>query len=297
MLVPVIAIATAAVIALTGGHDREATTARRADPYTRLAWAAHFDRARGPCDFAGAGWDNYGDADAPPCPGAVRVVPRRAAGLPRIGHVRKVARIAVRRADAASNPPRYHAKLYRPFYADGVSEYQAGAHATRPPADVSGAYRTWLFLPRRFTIPAGAWRNVMQFKERYWNGSESGYRSDPSWYLVLTRGRHGIVAGVRHWTDGAVRSFGRDVRFPRRRWVSVTAVVEQGRYIDWYIGRRRIAHASDAQARVGPVHGSLSLAWDFVVGNYAGAGDSGLWTNRISGPLFIAGAEYRTRPR
>jgi hypothetical protein len=283
-------VVVAAAVTADGGEREQLA---KVPGSSTLIWSANFDSARGPCDFEGAGWNPYGGADAPPCPQAVRIVP--SARLPESARFPSVARFAVRRSDAARSRPRFHAKLYRPFFAGGESEQQVGQHGTRPPADVSGVYRAWFLLPRGFTIPRGAWRNVMQFKERYWDGREPGYRSDPSWYLVLTAGRGGIVAGVRHWSDGEVRGFGRSVSFPRGRWVRVEAVVEQARYIDWYIDGRRIARGTERQERVGPIHGPRSLAWEFVVGNYAGAGHSGAWANRVSRPLYIARAERRTR--
>ena len=259
----------------------------------RLVWSAHFDRAGSACDFSAAGWDPYeGDSVSPPCPAGVGIVDAGRAGLPPLAGVEKVARFVVRPRDAAADPPRYHAKLFRPFYARGRSNRDTDQHSTRSPRDVSGSYRAWFFLPRSFRIPRGGWRNIMQFKERFWNGRESGYRSEPTWWLELSGRDSGVVAGVRYWNGGSAGTAGRERMFPRGRWVEVRADIRQGDRIEWFLDGRPLATGRHSTWPVSPTRGRRSLAWNFGVGNYAGMGRGGP-SARVSGPLYIGAAELR----
>jgi hypothetical protein len=132
----------------------------------------------------------------------------------------------------------------------------------------------------------------MEFKERYWDGSQAGYQSDPAWWLVLYNGDgHGTpYAHVNYWNGGSAGTAGRSVAFPRGRWVEVHADLYQGDRIEWFVGGRRIAVGANSRYPVGPSHGARSLAWDFGVGDYAGAG-RGTWRNRLSRPLYVGSAE------
>ena len=270
-----------------------------APPISRATqlWSGDLAGSSTPCGFAQAGWDPYsGGGDYPDCPTSVRIDSAAAAGIPappsggsRVGH------FEVTPADAQATPPRYHAKLYKPFYAPGYSDRERHQHATRSPADVSGTYRAWYFLPLSYRIPGTGWRNIMQFKERHWDGRQSGYQSVPTWWLVLSDGdgRGTPYAGVNYWNGGNAGGAGEAVVFPRGRWVEVKAVIRQGESIEWWVDGRRIATGANSTWTVGPSHGERSLAWNFGVGNYAGAGGSGRWQDRVSGaPLYIAGAEY-----
>lgn len=260
--------------------------------FTQVVWHADFDRSRHQCDISDAGWDSYGGAGNPPCPASVRVVDTAREGLPPLGRRHRAMRLGLRPVDSRRGV--IFAKIGKPFFAPGYADGQQPIHATRPPADVSGSYRAWFYLPRDFRIRGTGWRNVMQFKERYWDGSENGYRSEPMWWLVLynPRGDHRghVTAGIRYWGDGKVGSVGRARPFPRGRWVEVRADLRQGRSITWTLDGRRLGVGTPSRYPVGPRRGALSLAWDFIVGNYAGAGVERTWRNRISRPLYVGDA-------
>src|SRR3954452_25506132 len=137
----------------------------------------------------------------------------------------------------------------------------------------------------------------MQFKERYWDGSQSGYQSDQAWWLVLYNGdgRATPYAHVNYCNGGNACTAGESVVFPRGRWVEVRAEVYEGDRIEWFLDGRRIAVGADSTYPVGPSPGARSLAWDFGVGNYAGSG-VGPWQNRLSAPLYVGAADLH-RPR
>lgn len=262
------------------------------------SWDANFDAARSPCGFDDVGWEPYTpSADFPDCPTSVGIASAASEGVPKPpSGQRNLGHFEVTAADAQTAQPRFHAKLFKAFFAPGYGEASRDEHQTRPPADVSGTYSAWYYLPSGFTIPGSGWRNIFQFKERYWDGTHSGYQSDPLYWLALYNGDGDGTpyATVNYWNGGNARGVGRHVVFPRDRWVQVKAVIRQGRSIEFSVDGQLMATGQNSTYPVAPFHGKDSLGWDFGVGNYSGAGVSGRWQDRVSGaPLLIGGASYR----
>lgn len=207
---------------------------------------------------------------------AVSVVRGRRNGEPKPRSGRRVARF-VTTVSAVQ-----HAKLYEGF---GT---HVGASDSKPPADVSGTYRSWFFFPRSFRVPRGTWVNIFQFKEKYHDAG--GDRSDPLWWVQLgdarwarkmggppVRRTTAPVAFLNHW-GGFWTPPPHFVRVPLGKWIKIRADVVQGRYIDFWLASRYLGRARDSRYHVSPFHGANSMEWTFGVGEYS---------TGANGPLFI----------
>jgi hypothetical protein len=172
-------------------------------------------------------------------------------------------------SDDAANG-RIHAKLYEGFGSGG-----------RPPADVSGTYSAWYYIPSDYSIPSGKAANIFQFKEKYDD------HSDPLWWVQLSTGSWAKSLGGAKWVgakptraDQPVallnywgNDWSRPITFqtvPLDRWFQITAVLRQKNRIDFTIDGQPFDTATAATYPVSPFH-SNSQEWTFGVGNYTDA--------------------------
>ncbi len=274
------------------GRDRAAASGVVASPFPRAVlaaeravhapprWQDSFESA----DFRGWGWHGQGD----PTWGHIAVGRPGTWGVPPLDG-RRVARFEITPGDVAAG--RFHAKLYE------VSAVGSG-RSERPPADVSGTYSAWYYLPANYRVPGSSWVNVFQFKEKY-RAPDGEERSDPLWWVQLGRLawarrqaaalRVAPPAGIRpdrpvaflnrwrnRWT--APRRF---LTLPLGRWFELKAVVRQRRSITFSLDGRvlDVAHASEYP--VSPFHGRDSREWIWGVGNYS---------TGANGPLYVDAA-------
>lgn len=167
-----------------------------------------------------------------------------------------------------------------------------GEFATRPPRDVSGVYSAWYYVPRNYKLRARGWVNIFQWKESYYeaNGDGREWRSDPTWWITLERGRRSsrMIAALNNWGGGitAVEPF------PTGRWVQIRAVLRQRRSIEVFVDGRRLGTARQGTYPVSPQYGGRSLGWTFGVGNYSGRERRS--SEAVSGPLYVD--DIRVRP-
>lgn len=236
-------------------------------------WSADF--ATG--DFAQWSWWGQGD----PSYGTISVLSAASAGLPTPAEAvgRNVGRMTVTAADAAQG--RIHAKLYKGF-----------AEGGRTPADVSGTYRTWYYIPSSYAMPNGKSANIFQFKEKY-NG-----HSDPLWWVQLATGSWAKSMGGARWVgpkparaDQPVamlnywgNTWTRQVTFqtvPLDRWFEIRAEVHQGDRIDFAIDGQRFDTARHTTYPVTPFRAN-SQELIFGAGNYTDAPNTTLYLGRSS---------------
>ena len=253
-------------------HARPSTTVGgRCAPPAGAAWAAGFEAG----SFGEWSWWGQGD----PTYAGLSVVDARSAGIPAC-EGQKVARFAITRRDIAKG--NINSKLYKGFSLPGSGR-------TWAPADVSGSYVAWFYLPRSFRQTSAPGVNLFQFKtELYSRGGES----EPSWELDIQSARwlnqrpHHTWVGRAPADPGApvaVTNYGNEIdgwandngrrmtgiALPRGRWFEVRAVVVEGRRIDWYVAGRHLVTNYQRQFPVGPIHGGDAENWTFGIGNYS----------------------------
>jgi hypothetical protein len=182
---------------------------------------------------------------------------------------RLAARFETTRADVRAG--RYHAKLYRGFSID-----------RRSPADVSGTYRAFFYLPRNYRVPRRTWVNLFQFKEDYWRGE---------WWVgaiaardARRRSRRPLhpAIGISSWGGGRRTKYR---LMPLGRWVEIRAEVCQGDRIEFYVDGELLDTALARQYPVNPFR-ERSERWTFGVGNYS---------TGANGPLLVDDVSYRPR--
>jgi hypothetical protein len=243
-------------------------------------WASSFETG----DFTEWSWWGQGDSSY-----AHRaVIDPRTEGVPRLGGDH-VARFETTPDDIANG--RVHAKLYRGF---GTN---FGQPDSRSPADVSGTYSAWYYIPETYRVPDHTYVNMFQFKEEY--QTASGKASDPLWWVQLgpvhwadgmSQGYGGPaitgrsdapVAFLNYWNSswGARRNF---VPLPLGRWFKLKAVVHQGSRIDFSIDGQPLDTARASTYPVSPFHGADSLAWTFGIGNYSTGANGPMYADRVS---------------
>jgi hypothetical protein len=200
-----------------------------------------------------------------------------------------VARMTVSRAGAADG--RINAKLYQAFDTIGPQG------VTHSPANVSGTYAAWYYIPSEYRVPPGDWSNIFQFKERY-PLPDGQAQSDPLWWVQLTNGSQARsypgaswiserpsrpdqpVAVLNYWGNDWKRHVVFDA-VPLDRWFEIVAVLTQGSEIQFYIDGQPFDTAYAAQYHISPFHRS-SEAWYFGVGNYSTAPGTTLYVGQAS---------------
>lgn len=246
-------------------------------------WSADFSTG----DFSQWSWSGRGDDRW----GHIDVVDPAAVGIPPLADgFRRVGRMTVTADDAANG--RYHAKLYESF----STPTPGGADTV--PADVSGSYTAWYYIPSSYRLERDAWTNLFQFKLQHADG-----QSDPLWWIQLGSGAWArSYAGAKRWIGSEDVRPGQPVAFVNRwdndwdrrvvftpipldRWFRVRADLRQDQQIDFYIDGWLFDTARAAEYPVSPF-GSGSEAWIFGVGNYSTAPDT---------TLYVGSASYQPR--
>lgn len=202
-----------------------------------------------------------------------------------------VAKMTVTAADAAAG--KIHAKLYEGF---GTYDRKGIEHV---PADVSGTYSAWYYIPSSYQVPTGTWANIFQFKEEYDAGGSTGVVSDPLWWIQLSTGSWAKSFGGARWATAKPTSANQPVAslsywnsdwsthpvvfytIPLDRWFEIKAVIHQGSKADYYIDGKLFDTALASQYPVSPFHAN-GQEWTFGVGNYATAPDTTLYLGKAS---------------
>ena len=250
---------------------------------TVTVWADGFESG----DFSG--WSAWGQHTRGQW-GHVTVVEPRAEGVPsREGS--RVARFETTPADISAG--RIHAKLYKAFY---ITDKAGKRH---PPGDVGGTYRTWLYFPESYRVPAETWVNVFQFKEKYRTG-DGRNPSDPLWWIEVRdaawmreRPRHfwhgeapanpeAPVAFINYRTADNDRRHLQAKPIPLGRWVEFRAELHQEDRIDFFIDGEHFDTARHGEYPVSPFHGEDSLEWLFGTGNYSSGSNGPLYGDEAS---------------
>jgi hypothetical protein len=255
------------------------------EPGVRVIWRSDFSRD----NFTAWSWWGQGQANLW---GHIAVVRPASVGVPDLFGDRYIGRFQTTQADIARG--RYSAKLYKWFEVNGP-------HGPRPPANVSGTYSAWYYLPRGFSMQPGKWINMFQFKEMY-RKPDGASVSDPLWWIQLgtttwaktdpralwrtgkpTRGNAPVLF-LNHWynkwTHRAVFA-----AVPLGRWFEITADVHQGDRIDFSLNRHPFETVSAGEYPVSPFH-ARSEAWIFGVGDYG---------TDAAGPLYVGQASVSMR--
>ncbi|MBX5468679.1 MAG: hypothetical protein IRZ21_02135 [Thermoleophilaceae bacterium] len=194
---------------------------------------------------------------------------------------KRVARFETTPDDIAHQ--RWHAKLFKAF-TDGKGH---------PPADVSGVYRVWYYLPTTYRVPNGTSVNALQFKDDY-RKSDGSKQSDPLWWINFGNagywssrgGPRGLrsdypVAYINNW-GGTHWNSVKFMAVPLGRWVEFRAEVHQNDRIDFYIDGKLLDTARASEYPVRPFHSS-SIDYTFGIGNYSSG---------ANGPLYADDASY-----
>lgn len=219
------------------------------------------------------------------------VIDCRAEGVPVLGGDH-VARFETTPDDIANG--RYHAKVYKDF---GTN---LDTPQSRPPADVSGTYSAWYYVPTNYRVSGDDWVNVFQFKEQY-RTTPGHAPSDPLWWVEFvsptwaksmadawgtsapTASRPDAPVAFVNYSRPNWKTADSYVTVPLGRWFEIKAVVHQGQSTDFYMDGKLLKHATASQYPVSPFHGAASSKWIFGVGNYSDA---------ATGPLYVDRAAY-----
>lgn len=255
---------------------------------TQKAAAANLVHGRAPAwtDAFGSGdfrsWDWWGQGD--PTWAHIGVQTPAQAGIPGLWGSSRVARFETTPDDILHG--RDNAKLYKGFATGNWPN-------THPPADVSGTYSAWYYLPTNYRVPALTWVNLFQFKEKY--HVPGGDTSDPLWWIQLGDAQwaqdsggprasrpDAPVAFLNYWNNHWTRQVHWKT-IPLGRWFEIKAVVYQDQRIDFYIDGDHFDTAQNSEYHVSPFHGAQSMQWIFGVGNYSTA---------ANGPMFVGRASY-----
>jgi Bacterial Ig domain len=236
------------------------------------SWSSGFESG----DFSEWSWWGQGD----PTYVGLSVVDPASYGVPACAGSR-VARFEITAQDVQNGY--YNSKLYKSFSVPGSGR-------TYPPADVSGNYTSWFYIPSGFQVSDPGGVNMFQYKTKLYS---YGGTSEPSWEMDIQS---------RSWVDGrpehqwvgaepagandpvAVTNYGNSIdgwdnpnarmntamALPVGRWFAVTAHVVQGSRIDWYVDGRLLVTNYQSEFPVGPIHGTDAEDWTWGIGNYSG---------------------------
>jgi hypothetical protein len=249
-----------------------------------IPWSSSFSTG----DFTEWSWWGQGQADRW---GHIAVENPIVAGVPSRtdGYV---ASFEVTADDRANG--RFDAKLYESF---STTDSRGVEH---PPADVSGAYSAWYYIPPDYSVPSGGSANIFQFKQKYADASDpSGQRSDGLWWVQLENASTWVLNSGPDWWVGDLPSSanqpvawvnsacGRSPHLPLTfealpvgRWFEIRAEVHHGDRIDFFIDGRPFETVHASYCPVNPTHAD-SRDFTFGVGNY---------TASASGKVYIDGA-------
>jgi hypothetical protein len=221
--------------------------------------------------------------------GDISVVKPAAAGVPPLkrsdSHIAKMTVTSSGPAEGKVN-----AKLYKGFgtYRNGVEH---------EPADVSGTYSAWYYIPSSFKIHGSDWSNIFQFKEQYRLSDGSNY-SVPLWWVQLgsvawarelsnsqwigprPRRTTQPVAFLNYWANDWSRRITFDV-VPLNRWFEITATVYANSQAVYTLDGKPFDVALASRYPVSPFQ-PTGDEWIFGVGNYATAPDTTLYVGEAS---------------
>ena len=249
------------------------------------SWSADFSTGT----FGQWSWWGQGQANIW---GNIAVVNPACAGVPPLNrHNPHIAQMDVTRSGPAHG--RLNAKLYKGFgyYRHGVSH---------EPANVSGTYSAWYYIPSSYKIRGSDWSNIFQFKEQYAlpGGSD---QSDPLWWVQLgsaswarkiagakwigakPRGAERPVAFLNHWDNKWTHRVVME-KVPLNRWFEISAKLHQGSRLVVSLDGKAFDTARASEYPVSPFH-RTGNEWIFGVGNYATAPNTNLY---IGGASFVA---------
>ena len=236
------------------------------------SWTSGFETG----DFSEWSWWGQGD----PTYAGLSVVNPASYGVPACAGSH-VARFEITAQDVANGY--YNSKLYKSFSVPGSGR-------TYPPANVSGGYTSWFFIPSGFQLTDPGGVNMFQYKTKLYS---YGGTSEPSWEMDI-QSRSWVDARAQHTWVGAepagandpvaVTNYGNSIdgwdnpnarmntamALPVGRWFAVTAHVVQGSRIDWYVDGQLLVTNYQSEFPIGPIHGSDAEDWTWGIGNYSG---------------------------
>jgi len=193
----------------------------------------------------------------------------------------------------ASGPAegKVNAKLYKGF---GTVDSSGTEHE---PANVSGTYSAWYYIPSSYKIHGSQGSNIFQFKEAYGLPDGSSY-SDPLWWVQLNSASWAKKIGGARWLGKRPTHPDQPVAFlncwnnpwtrtvtleavPLNRWFQISAALYQDDRIVYSIDGKPFDVALASYYPVSPFH-PTGQEWIFGVGNYASAPATTLYVGEAS---------------
>jgi hypothetical protein len=220
--------------------------------------------------------------------GNIAVVKAASAGIPALTRGDDdVAQMTVTASGAAQG--KVNAKLYKGFATrnrDGV---------THEPANVSGTYSAWYYIPSSYRIHGTDWANIFQFKEQYQQPDGSDY-SVPLWWVQLGSASWAKEIGNARWIGPRPRRADQPVAFlnewgndwkrrvtleavPLNRWFEITSTIYDKNRAVYSIDGKPFDVALASQYPVSPFR-ATGNEWIFGVGNYATAPGTTLYVGK-----------------
>jgi hypothetical protein len=168
------------------------------------------------------------------------------------------------------------------------------------PADVSGRYITYLYIPSApLRLTQRAWINLAQLKESY-SMSNGSNDSDPSWWLVLYNKQGNLVLDLAHWFESQTGGPMIDFEPYLDQWVKIEMRLYQHDRLEIYLNDKLFDTVRDSEYPVGrlhyvgrPVnhHNGVTVTreegWVFGTGNYSNPDDPGSNSLVYVGPTTV----------
>jgi hypothetical protein len=241
-------------------------------------------------------WTYFGQGDQESLYGYPQVVSARGAGLPEPPSGDHVVKLFHPAGDPGTHHKLY--KLFTPLNWPGRLDLRAPADGT--PADVSGRYVTYLYIPSaQLRLSPRGWVVLVQFKEGYVDSAGTA-TSVPSWWIGLNdfTGRGPVLDLSRAFGthDGPKL----DARPYLDRWVRFELRLYQGDRVEAYVDGTLLDIGHAAEFPVGrrfyrgtPTDDGAAVVtqpngWTYGAGNYSNPDDAAASTSLVYvGPTTV----------